>query len=67
MPKNIEIGERFGHWIVIDNAPSHRSPGGTVRKRYLCKCDCGTIKEISATSLRTGKTKSCGCIGSYLK
>jgi 5-methylcytosine-specific restriction endonuclease McrA len=30
--------------------------------KWLCKCDCGTIKEIKLDKLRGGKTKSCGCL-----
>jgi hypothetical protein len=49
MPKLIEINERFSHWVVLEDAPNHISPGGTSRKMYKCRCDCGTIKEVSAT------------------
>lgn len=49
MPKKININDRFDHWEVIAEAPSHISPDGTSRKMYLCKCDCGTIKPVAAT------------------
>lgn len=29
---------------------------------WVCKCDCGTIKEIPAYYLTGGKVKSCGCL-----
>ena len=29
---------------------------------WICQCSCGTIKSINGYNLRTGKTKSCGCI-----
>lgn len=32
-----------------------------VTPRWLCRCDCGKTKIIRGLSLRTGKTKSCGC------
>ena len=67
MSKTININDRFGNWTVIDNAPNKVSPGGTSRKAFKCQCDCGTIKDISATLLRNGKSTSCGCKGSYLK
>lgn len=28
---------------------------------WLCRCDCGKEKNISSMSMRSGKTKSCGC------
>lgn len=32
------------------------------KKRGLYRCTCGTEKEIDDHSVRTGKTKSCGCL-----
>ena len=32
------------------------------KKRGLYRCSCGTEKEIDDHSVRTGKTKSCGCL-----
>lgn len=29
---------------------------------WLWKCDCGNEKEIIANSVKTGNTKSCGCL-----
>lgn len=66
MPQQIKSKDRFEHWLVLEEAPSHISPGGTRRKMYKCQCDCGTVKIVSATLLRTGKSTSCGCRGSYL-
>ena len=31
-------------------------------KYYLCRCDCGTEKVVQGNSLRTGRSKSCGCL-----
>ena len=67
MPKKININERYGYWTVIDEGPSQVSPGGTSRKTYKCRCDCGTIKNVAATQLRAGRSTSCGCKGSFLK
>lgn len=30
--------------------------------RYECICTCGNVKQINVTSLRSGSTRSCGCI-----
>lgn len=29
---------------------------------WLCKCDCGSIKEVRACNLNNGHSKSCGCL-----
>jgi hypothetical protein len=50
------IGERFNRLTVIGSALSRNG-----RTYWLCKCDCGTIKEVRVDHLRNGKTKSCGC------
>ena len=60
MPGLIDLtGQRFGRLVVLRQVGS--------RKRsalWLCKCDCGNIKEINSHSLLHTKTKSCGCIHS---
>lgn len=33
------------------------------RTRWLCKCDCGKTKIIIAYCVKSGHTKSCGCLG----
>lgn len=51
------VGERFGRLIVIENAGNvGRYPA------WRCRCDCG--REIISTTpkLRSGNTRSCGCL-----
>ncbi|AUR86404.1 hypothetical protein NVP1084O_197 [Vibrio phage 1.084.O._10N.261.49.F5] len=39
-----KIGERFTHWVVLDNRP--------VDKRYKCECfHCGNKKDVNASQL----------------
>ena len=59
MPPKIQmIGKRFGRLTVIAEAPNRG------KNRYLvCQCDCGNISNpIHIGSLRSGATKSCGCL-----
>lgn len=51
-------GQRFGRWTVIEQAP----PGEGYSTRWLCECDCGTIKTVDSQLLRSGRSKSCGCL-----
>lgn len=54
-------GERFGRLEVV-RATSERDPhNGSVI--WLCKCDCGKFKKVSASSLKNGGVASCGCLG----
>ncbi len=55
------IGQRFGKYLVINSAPNR----GTAIY-YLCACDCGNTNEVRGSSLRQGKSKSCGCFRSEL-
>jgi hypothetical protein len=51
-------GKRFGRYTVISRAENKG------RMAYwICKCDCGTIKEVRGQHLMYGKILSCGCLG----
>lgn len=53
------IGQRFGKLVVIEY---YGRKGKNNKKHYLCKCDCGSEKVVSADNLRSGHTQSCGCL-----
>lgn len=58
--KRIDLtGQRFGRLTVIRY--DHSEHDGT---HWLCKCDCGNEKVAAGYSLRSGNTKSCGCLNS---
>lgn len=52
-------GKVYGELTVIGPAPN-RKVGGATRVFWKCKCSCGREKEVSASALRSGGTKSCG-------
>ena len=52
------IGQKFGKLTVI-NMRSDR--GNSNQIMYDCKCDCGNNNITSGESIRSGKSKSCGC------
>lgn len=57
-------GCRFGHLTAIRRAPAHmayRAPGGQIKTRWICKCDCGKEVAVTVSNLRSGRTTSCGC------
>lgn len=51
-------GQVFGRLTVIE--PTENRINKSVVWR--CQCECGNEKMVSAASLKTGKTKSCGCL-----
>jgi hypothetical protein len=36
--------------------------GSDRRAAYLCSCECGNQKRVTAKNLKLGKVRSCGCI-----
>lgn len=53
------VGLRFGRLLVIQEVEKEPDVNGP---SWVCKCDCGNEKIILGRSLRTGHTKSCGCL-----
>lgn len=52
-------GQRFGSLTVIEYGGIDSTNGYA---KWLCKCDCGNRKTILSRNLRSGATKSCGCL-----
>ena len=50
------IGRRFGDWEVIALSPNKEDG----KRRWVCKCSCGTIRDVVEYSLTKGLSKSCG-------
>lgn len=49
-----ETGNKFSKLTVIERCNG--------KDLWKCLCDCGNTVSVKGNSLRTGKTKSCGCI-----
>lgn len=47
----------FTRWTVISYVKSRK--GDAI---WLCRCDCGQEKEVAALLLKSGNSKSCGCL-----
>lgn len=61
-PSEDLTGQRFGRWVTVERVDSDKH-GNT---KWKCVCDCGKEKNVIASSLKTGDTKSCGCINKEL-
>ena len=54
-------GRRFGRLTVLGPAPTPEED--KYRRPYWeCRCDCGRVKAIAGQYLRSGSSKSCGCL-----
>ena len=58
-------GLKFGKLTVVERAKDRQKASGNKITRWLCKCECGSVKIIDAFNLTSGKTKSCGCVLSF--
>lgn len=58
MKKALDLSQkRFGFWIALRRVENN--PNG--KTQWLCRCECGTEKAVTANSLCTGNSVSCGC------
>ena len=55
-------GKKFGRWTVLGRAEDKIEKNGHHRTMWHCVCECGTEKDVSGSSLRSGGTLSCGCL-----
>lgn len=64
MPSFVDLtGQRFGRLAIIERAPT-RFLAGKQRTFWRAQCDCGNTTEVMADSLRSGNSRSCGCLSS---
>lgn len=56
------IGEIFDRWTVIASGEKHPQNG----QFWICRCKCGTTREVRQVSLRRGASRSCGCLRAEL-
>jgi hypothetical protein len=50
-------GKTFGDWKVLH----YTKPGKDRKYLWLCRCVCGTEREVSSTNLKHGGSLGCGC------
>lgn len=51
------IGKKFNKLTVLEISGKR-----LYNKIYLCKCDCGNSANIEGYKIKSGHTKSCGCL-----
>lgn len=58
MPVKNEIGNTYNYLTVIERAENSKDG----RAMWKCRCKCGNETIVSGKHLRSGNTKSCGCL-----
>jgi len=54
--RKYEAGQVYGRWTLVRLSQTVGTQG-----RWLCRCECGTEKEVSIANVASGKSRSCGC------
>lgn len=57
--RNKMIGKKFGKLTVLEETGERDK---YKYKIYKCQCDCGNIIYVNSNKLKSGNTKSCGCL-----
>lgn len=59
MTRAVDItGQVFGRWTVTSRAED--SSRG--KARWLCECECSELRTVRGDELRSGRSRSCGCV-----
>ncbi len=53
------VGDKVGRLTIVQKLNKKSANGCFV---YLCECECGNFKEVISSSLKSGLTRSCGCL-----
>lgn len=52
----VSVGSKFGMWTAVEAAELSGKPS------WLCRCECGVERVVRQDRLRSGRSKSCGCL-----
>ena len=53
-----ETGKIYGRLTVLKRGQNNNRRSC----KWICQCECGNIKEIVGSALRSGNCTSCGCL-----
>lgn len=57
-----EHGVPGSRLIVIEQSDDYVTNSGVYLATWLCECSCGTKAVLIGKYIRSGKTRSCGCL-----
>lgn len=52
-------GQKIGRWTVLYLLDERTKKRGTL---WHCRCECGIEKDVPGETLRSGQSRSCGCL-----
>ena len=52
-------GQKFHRLTVVKRHPENNKQN---KPMWVCKCDCGKVVIVTGSDLKSGNTKSCGCL-----
>jgi hypothetical protein len=55
-------GQTFERLSIVKRLENHITEGGTTFSKWLCRCVCGKEIPVIGIDLKSGKTRSCGCL-----
>lgn len=55
-------GERFGRLVAVEVDHKAYDKSGNTAYYWTCDCDCGNTVVVQGSVLKSGHTKSCGCL-----
>lgn len=59
----IKSGDKFGKLTIVQETTPHVTPCGTIRRSFVCKCDCGNVVVRRLGAFRKKDVNhSCGCL-----
>lgn len=62
-PITLNEGQKLNRWTVLKRADNREG-----KVHWVCRCECGTVREVQGHKLRSGISRSCGCYKlDYLK
>jgi hypothetical protein len=62
--KIITPGDKFGRWTALEHTETRYYPSGARQHFRMCRCECGKEQWVGEYKLRTGHSRSCGCLQS---
>ncbi len=54
---NVIVGDKYNLWEILKETTMQKN-----QSMVLARCDCGTERILSLTSITKGESKSCGCV-----